>query len=338
MRITILSIFLTFSFVLSAQKTPFKSHFKMGKALADSGDYSNAKVELLKAYSINKKSDSLLNELAYCYYQTNSYRTAIDYANKLIKLKTAVSADGYVVKCASYEGLKKRDFALHHYQKGVDLYPQKHELNLNYALALFSAKEYSKAEYYAAQAVLTNKRNDQAHYLLYKIAVVQDNRPKALLSALYYALLLQDEEQCNEAYRLVLKLWWQEPSLEGNKLMRNVHSNIDFDGFGSIETLVNEANSVFVVNMTPTEELAKMTEANKKLFDCILENYKLYPDNFWWEFYGQFLGEMGGKNFAESCTFYLARNSYKAEVLSLVSGEVGDFSKFSYWLELQFIK
>lgn len=338
MRNIILTVFVAFPLLLSAQDTLFVSHFKKGKFLAESGDYSNAKVELLKAYSMNKKNDSLLNELAYCYYQTNSYRTAIDYANKLIKLKTPLSADGFVVKCASYEGLKKGDFALHYYQKGVDLYPQKHELNLNYALALFAAKEYSKAEYYASQAVLTNKRNEQAHYLLYKIAVVQENRPKALMAALYYALLLQDEEQCNEAYRLVLKLWWQTPTLEGNRLVRNVRSNIDFDGFGLLETQIITANSNFNVNMIPTEELVKLTEANRQLFDCIFTNYKRYPDNFWWTFYGEFYGEMGSKNFSESCTYYLARNSYKAEVLSLVAGEVVDFSKFSYWLELHFIK
>lgn len=338
MRKPFLLIFLAFSLLLTAQDTLFVSYFSKGKFLAESGDYSNAKVELLKAYSINKKSDSLLNELAYCYYQTSNYLTAIDYANKLIKLKTPLSAEAYVVKCASYEGLKKSNFALHHYQKGVDIYPENHELNLNYAQALFAVKEYSKAEYYATQAVLTNKRNDQAHYLLYKIALTQDNRPKALLAALYYALLLQDEQQCNEAYRLVLKLWWQTPNLEGTKLMRNVNSNIDFDGFGSIETLINKANKNFEISMIPTEELVKLTEANRQLFDCLLNNYKKYPDSFWWEFYGKFFGEMGGKNFAESSTYYIARNSYKAEVLSLVSGEVVDFSKFSYWLELQFIK
>lgn len=127
-------------------------------------------------------------------------------------------------------------------------YPQKTRIKFKLCSGAIFCKRVFKGRILCRSAVLTNKRNDQAHYLLYKIAVAQDNRPKALLSALYYALLLQDDEQCNEAYRLVLKLWWQEPSLEGNKLMRNVHSNIDFDGFGSIETLVNEANSVFVVN------------------------------------------------------------------------------------------
>lgn len=338
MRSVFLFLAISIATLLSAQDSTFVEYLNKGRAFADQGDFSNAKVALLRAYSIDSKNDTLLNELAYCYYQTNSFRTAIDYANKLIKLKMPLSADGFVVKCAAYEGLKKLDFAAHWYKKGVALYPEKHELNLNYAFALFASKSYAEAEYFATQAVLTNRRNEKAHFLLYQISMAQGHRPKALLAVLYYSLLLQQEEACTEAFRLVTKSWWATPNLEGSRLMRTTHSNIDFDGFGAIESLINRVNIGFELHLTPNEELTKLTEANKELFTYLFTNFSKYPDNFWWQFYGRFYGEMGNKQFAEACTYYLARNTYKVEVLTHVSGEVVDFSKFSFWLEMEFMK
>ena len=306
--------------------------------LIDNNDYSSAKVELLKALNLNKKSDKVLKELAFCYYQTNKYNTAIEYSNKLIRQKTELSAEGYVTKCASLEALGKSTNALRYYKIGVAKYPSKHQLNYNYAQLCFSKGDYITAENYAIEAILTYNSDPESHFLLYQIANKQGLRVKALFAAIYYAHLEQDDKKSIEAYKLVRKLWWEIASIEGKNIMRLVDSNTDFDGFGAIEKLINQVNSSFPMNVTPQQEMAFLTQANDSLYKHINLLQDKHTNNFYWSFYGGFFARLQIVHYSQYSTFYMAQYCYKPEVMGEVAKNLVEFNNFSYWLEKELLR
>lgn len=301
----------------------------------ESGEYSDAKVELIRGNSIDRKNASILNELAYCYYQTNKYKIAIEYANKLIKLKTPLSADGYVTKCAALEAMGKNTEALKNYKKGIEIYPEKHKLNQNYALLCYARHDYSNAEYYAGQAVLTSKADAESHLLLSQIAIKQGIRSKALLASIYYALLEQDEAKSIIAYTTVKKLWWEVASNDGKNLMRMADSNTDINGLGGVEKMINSINSGFTIHISPETEIETLTNSNTQLFKYLSDKKETHLGDFWWDFYANAFTTINHLGYTPQLSLYLARNIYKPEVLSTVAKEIDQFSKFTYWLEIQ---
>lgn len=338
MKNYILAIWLvasTILFITPSFANPTDSLYLVAKELAQNGNYELAKIELNKALDINKNDDKILSELAFCYYQTSNYNTALKYANRLIELKTPLGGDGYVVRCASLEAIKQQTEAIKAYRQGLELYPENKQLNYNYALFNLGKKEFELAEYYATQSVLISKWEPDTHYLLYRIAEAQNNRPKALLALTYYAHLIQDVEKSDKAYKAIVKLWRENSTTEGQKIIRQVGSNTDVTGFGEIEKTISESSATIIEKSSPTVELQNLIVANEKLFALFKDSKTTHKDDFWWSFYGTFYSQISVKNYAKYSTLFIAQNSYKAEVLSLITMDIEQFSEFTYWLEKQ---
>lgn len=334
-KLAIIVVVTTFCFITPIFGNPTDSLYLVAKELAQNGNYEMAKIELNKALNINKNDDKILNELAFCYFQTSNYNMALKYANRLIELKTPLSGDGYVVRCASLEAIKQPNEAIKSYRKGLELYPQNKQLNFNYSLFNLSKNELVLAEYYATQAVLIAKWEPDTHYLLYQIAIAQNSRPKALLSLTYYAHLIQDVKKSEDAYKSIIKLWREPSNSDGQKLIRQYSSNTDASGFGEIEKLISESSKFFIEKQTPDAEIEILSNSNDKLYSLFKKLDTKNKDNFWVTFYGSFYSLVSEKNYSRESTLFIAQNHHKPEVISLITKNIEHFSDFTYWLEKQ---
>ncbi|HVX50014.1 MAG TPA: tetratricopeptide repeat protein, partial [Chitinophagaceae bacterium] len=271
--------------ITHAQNTATDTYIKEGIRLYDNGDYKAAKEQYIKALAIDSNSSTANYEMANTCFEMQEYQNAVNYADKVVKLKSPDSEQAYVIKGSALDMLGKPADAVDVYKLGIIIFPQSHLLYYNLALTLFNNKGDNKEiEDNLQLALQLNPLHPTCHLLMGYLMVNEGKRVKALLALYNFLLLEPNTGRAAKALNLLYAQLSKGVKKENEKSTTiNLSLNKDDgDEFSAAELMLSllEASKGIEKNKDKTEN--ELFIDNTASFFQVLGELKKDNKDFWW--------------------------------------------------------
>lgn len=327
-------IILSFCCLLAAQwmiaQTPqIREIMFRGTELHDLGKYKEALAEYKKALALDPNSSLVNYEISFTLLAMKKYDEAIEYADKVLKLKQGDEVEALIVKGSAQDDSGKPKEAIKTYEYGLKKFEPHHLIYFNLALTQYRMGNRKEAEENLENAIQTNPGHSSSHYMLGMIMAESQQKSKAIL-ALNMFLLIEDNTQRSEvALAMINKMMGLGVEAGDEKTVIYLNKEAMDDDFGPADLFLSLNHA-----LRNTDEFKDMpkddffAQSLVKFHSLTSELYK-EQKGFYWKMYVGFFSLMHKEEILEPMAYYVQKIKKSVEVDTYIATHPEEMKKLN---------
>lgn len=345
LRVMLSITFIFFAVAAAHAQNSFDELMNAGIEFHDAGKYDEAIQQFETALKKDPQNTFAHYEMANTYIRLKKYDKAIKHADKVIDANDKNLGGAYILKGTAYDLLEKPKKAIDVYKKGIKAVPDLYLLFYNLAVTQAGIKEYDNAEVALTKALARKPNHSSSHYALGVIHWEKGSKVKTLLALYNFIILESNTARAANALKIIDAVINQTAKKKekenGFDMTITLSSNSGNDGFGAADMMFGLSRALIMgenkekldsLGFKSSPALDGFIQTNESLFKYLGE-VKESKDDFLWNFYATFFGDMEKAGFTEVLSYYVRMPAKSAEVKKWMSANQEMLKKWNAWMK-----
>ena len=300
----------------------------------DNGNYDKAIETYKEALQTDPKSPLVNYEISLSYSAKGDLVNAVDYADRVLKLKSDFMIEAYMIKGSSLDDLGKSDEAIKVFKKAIKKTDGHYLLNFNLALSYYKLGDLDNAEASVTDAIELNPNHASSHFILANIHNYRGNVSQTMLAAHYFLLLEPNTDRSKDAYKMIQKHTGANVSTDANDAMTiNIMLSPNGDSeFAAADLMVAllQASKAMDDNKDKTED--EMFIENTTSFFTVLGELKdENSKSMYWTLYTATFYELAKSDHMEAYCYFISQSGNDNSEKWMTDNEV-KVTDFTTWI------
>ena len=334
---SLLAVFILFlgtiSFCTAQQE--IEKIVQKGIELHDNGKYDEAIATYKMALEIDENSVLANYEISLSYLSLEDYKSAIEYADKVIEQNTELILPAYLTKGSSLDLLGRTEESIQLFNEAIETLEPHHLIQFNLGINYFNIDSLSQAEENFTRAIELNPNHASSHMML---AHIYDMRAKPVQTALassYFLFLEPNSNRSPDAFKMLSRSLSGKLSKDKDKPNTTLiqYDADDEDPFSAAELMIS------LMAAAGGLDEAKILTEEQKLFGNLTSLYTTVREiqvndevENWWSFYTVFLNDIAKSDHKDAFCNYITQSAFESSKKWL-DGHEKEMMSFSEWLK-----
>ncbi len=297
-------------------QTEIDDLLEQGVAYAEQGLYEQALEIYLEVEHQLPDNDILLYEIGLLNYYLENYQTAIEYAEKVMRLSQEdyIITSAILIKGNSLDLMGKPQESIHFYLTMLELFPEDNMLYYNLAYTYYTQGLLKEAEESVINSIIIAPEHSSSHLLLAYIHDLHQNRVQTCLALHFFLFLEPFSDRSAEAYLLLDALSKSSVAVnENDPQVININFNPEVNKeFSTAEMMISllEVNLQMEKNLGKTDEelFVEMTRSTFKILGEMGEKREETDEtSIWWDFYIPLFYEIAKTEHIEAYCMFISQ-------------------------------